>query len=295
MSRLDVHHHFYPEVFTRALERAGGDPSGWSIPPWTLEADQQLARDIGVKTAILSVTTPGPCIEKDPKAAAKLARAVNEAGAAIRDQYPSLLHQEEALEELAYAFDHLNADGAILFTRYGEDNHYFGHPEFRTIWAELNKRRAVVFVHPTHAVDIHLVNSHLPQPMFDYPHETGRTAIDMILSNTMHLVKDCKIILSHAGSTLPYLIDRVAGMIPHTQFTTNKSTTGITEDAKQLYFETALSSSQLVLDHLLGFAKDGHVLFGSDFPNAPTDGIEYFTRNLDDHVSETGKQVRVLY
>ncbi|PVH70153.1 amidohydrolase family protein [Cadophora sp. DSE1049] len=300
MSRIDVHHHFYPEAFTRALIKAGGDPSGWTIPPWTLEADQQLAKDIEIKTAILSVTAPGPCIERDPKAAAKLARTVNEAAATIRNQHPSsygffaslpsLLNEKEALEELAYALDDLKADGVIIFTRYGEDNHYLGHADFRPIWIELNKRKAVVFIHPTHAVDTNLVNSHLPQPMFDYPQETGRTAIDMMLSNTLPLVKDCKVILSHAGGTLPYLIDRVAGMIPHTQFTVNKSTAELTEDAKQFYFDTALSSNPLVLDHLLGFAKDGHVLFGSDFPNAPTGGIGYFTRNLDDHVSEVMKQ-----
>ncbi|CZR56877.1 uncharacterized protein PAC_06766 [Phialocephala subalpina] len=311
MSRIDVHHHFYPEVFTRgdtfhvqilqsipadellALENAGGDPSGWTIPPWTLEADQQLAKDLGIQATILSITAPGVCIVPDPNEAASLAREVNKVAASICDQHPSsygffaslpsLLDQKKALEEMAYALDNLKADGVILFTRYGDDNHYLGHPDFRPIWAELNKREAVVFIHPTHAVDTHLVNSHLPQPMFDYPHETGRTAIDMILSNLMPVVEDCKIILSHAGGTLPFLIDRVAGMNPYTPFNVGKSTEEIIQEAKQFYFDTALSANPLVLDFLLGFAKEGHILFGSDFPNAPREGIEYYTSNLDKH------------
>lgn len=301
MSRIDTHHHFYPEFFSKAIERAGGDPSGWTIPPWTLEADQQLGKDLGIQTIILSITAPGCTIEEDPKEAAKLARKVNEEAASIRDRHPSsygffaslpdLLNQKEALEEMAYALDHLKADGVILFSRYGSHNHYLGHPDFLPIWTELNRRKAVVFIHPTHAADKNLVNSHLPQPMFDYPHETGRTAIDMILSGTMPLVKDCKIILSHAGGTLPYLTDRVAGMNPYTPFRVGKTTSELLEEAKQFYFDTALSASPLVLDFLLKFASPGHILFGSDFPNAPRDGIEYFTQSLDNHVGPEMSQV----
>jgi predicted TIM-barrel fold metal-dependent hydrolase len=240
------------------------------------------------------MTAPGACIEKDPKAAAKLARQSNKVAASIRDQnsssygffasLPDLLDTNRALEELSYALDELKADGVILFTRYGEDNHYLGHRNFRPIWTELNRRKAVVFIHPTHGVDTNLVNSHLPQPMFDYPHETGRTAIDMILSDTMPLVTGCKIILSHAGGTLPYLINRVAGMIPHTPFSVGKTTGEILEEGRQFYYDTALSSSSNVLDLLLKFAKKDHILFGSDFPNAPRDGIGYFTENFDRHL-----------
>jgi len=180
----------------------------------------------------------------------------------------------------------------IIFTRYGEDNHYLGHPDFRPIWQELNRRKAVAFIHPTHPVDAHLVNSHLPQLMFDYLHETGCTAIDMLLSDTLSITQDCKIILSHAGGTLPYLIDRVAGMLPHTPFSVNKSTTQILEEAKTFYFDTALSSNPGVLDLLLKFAPKGHVLFGSNFPNAPNEGIKYYTKQLEGHVSkDIGKEI----
>lgn len=245
-----------------------------------------------MKKTILSVTAPGPCILKEPQAAAKLARQLNESGASIRNSSPSeygffaslpnLLDTTLALEEIRYAVDELRADGVILFTRYGNDNHYLGHPDFRPIWEELNRRKSIVFVHPTHAVDTNLVNSHLPQPMFDYPHETGRTAMDLILSDTLNSVApDCKIILSHAGGTLPYLIYRPAGMLPHTPFTVGKSTEQIVEEASLFYFDIAISSNPLTLGALLQLAKPGHVLFGSDFPNAPSEGIKYFTKNFE--------------
>ena len=273
------------------------------MPKWTLEDDRQINSEIGVRTAILSVTAPGACIEKDPAAAAALARRVNEDAAAIRDadpksygffaSLPSLLDTKAALDEISYALDSLNADGVILFTRYGTDNHYLGHHDFRPIWAALNRRKAVVLVHPTHAVDTTLVSSSLPQPMFDYPHETGRTAMDLILSDTLRSVPDCKIILSHAGGTLPYLIYRPAGMLPHTPFDVGKSTAEIVEEAREFYFDTAISANPLTLGLLFEFAKPGHILFGSDFPNAPAEGIKYFTKNLEMHplVDQTRKEV----
>lgn len=296
-NKIDVHHHVYPPIYTEALRRAGGDPSGWYVPPWTLEADNELCTEMGVGTAILSCTAPGPDIEKEITEAQKLARACNEFNANIRDfhfhQYgffasvPNLLHTDVALEEIKYALNTLQADGVILFTRYGEDNHYLGHPDFVPIWDYLNTREATVFIHPTHPVDTNLVNKHLPQPAFDYPHETGRTAIDLITSNMLrdHASK-CKIILSHAGGSLPYLIDRAAGLLPFapSSFNPGKCRDEMLDEARMFYYDTALSSSPMhlkALVALLGENGRDHVLFGTDFPNAPGKAIEYFTQQLE--------------
>lgn len=214
--------------------------------------------------------------------------------AALRDSMPDkygffaslpspLDDQAATLREIAHGCDELDADGVVLFTRYGPDNHYLGHPDFRPMWEELNRRKAVVFIHPTHPVDKNFVNPHLPQPMFDYAHETGRTAMDLILSGTLECAPECKIILSHAGGTLPWLIYRPAGMLPHTPFEVGKSTDELVAQAQRFYFDTALSATPYTIPLLLQFAKPGHILFGSDFPNAPTPSIEFFTGNLSRH------------
>lgn len=194
---------------------------------------------------------------------------------------PSLFDTERSLEEIAYAFDKLDADGVTLFTRYGDGNYYLGHDAFRPVWAELNRRKAVVFIHPTHPVDTELVHPLLPQPMFDYPHETGRTAMSLIVSDMLRSVPDCKIILSHAGGTLPYLIHRTAGLLPVTPMTAGKSTEEILQEASTFYFDTAISANPATLKALYEIAKPGHVLFGTDFPNAPTPAIKWFTDNLE--------------
>ena len=251
----------------------------------------------------MSVTAPGACIEKDPTKAAALARHCNEVAAEIRDtntpgaygflaSVPSMLETTEVLAELSYAFDTLSADGIILFTRYGPNNCYLGHASFEPIWAELSRREAVVLIHPTHPVDTNLVNPSLPQPMFDYPHETGRAAMDLIVSSTLRRHSGCKVILSHAGGTLPYLIHRAAGMLPYTPMSIGRSTEDIVEEAREFYFDTAISANSITLKALFAFAKPGHVLFGSDFPNAPQKAIEGFTTTLEQYTQEMGKGER---
>ncbi|KAI9680443.1 MAG: hypothetical protein M1822_007201 [Bathelium mastoideum] len=288
-----------------ALERAGGDPSGWYIPPWTLELDQQIGNLIGLRTTILSTTAPGPCIERDPAKATALARECNRYVAEIRDQksseygffasLPGLFDTELVLDEIAYAFDVLKADGVTLFTRYGSGHAYLGHEAFKPIWAALNERNAVVFIHPTHPVDHQLINQWMPQPMFDYPHETGRAAMDMITAGVVRDSPGCKIILSHAGGTLPYLIYRAAAMLPLMPKPLGFSREQIVEQARGFYFDTAISANPITLKALFEFAKPGHVLFGSDFPNAPKDAVEYFTEALDTYQMPESTRREVYY
>jgi hypothetical protein len=142
------------------------------------------------------MTAPGPGIEQDTQVAAKLARACKEFCAALRDSRPKRFgffacvpdlskDPSSVLTGMNYALDVLQADGVILLTSYGAaPPKYLGHLSFSPIWNALNARKAVVFIHSTHAAGSSLVSSRLSQPAFDYPHETGRTAIDLITSRT---------------------------------------------------------------------------------------------------------------
>ena len=280
-------------TLSSALERAGGDPSGWYIPPWTIETDEEIGKLLGIMTTILSVTAPGPSIEKDPIKAGTLARECNQYAAEIRDQnpskygffasLPSLFDTELVLSEIAFALDVLKADGVTLFTRYGSGLAYLGHEAFKPVWAELNKRKAVVFVHPTHLVDTQLINPRMPQPLIDYPHETSRAALDMITSGVLRDFPSCKIILSHAGGTLPYLIYRAASVLPLMPEPPGLSREQIVNEARQFYFDIAISANPITLKALFAFAKPGHILFGTDFPNAPKDAVQYFTESLEQY------------
>lgn len=117
--------------------------------------------------------------------------------------------------------------------------------------------------------------------MFDYPHETGRTAMSLLVSNTLRDFPGCKVILSHAGGTLPYLIYRAATMLPVTPMSVGKSTEQLLEEAGDFYYDLAISSNPATLKALYEIAKPGHILFGTDYPNAPAQAIHRFTAFLE--------------
>lgn len=227
----------------------------------------------GIRTSILSITSPGPVIAGSDAAARTLSRQANEYAASLRDKHPAqygffaampnLLDTQGSLAEIKYAFDVLNADGVTLFTRYGEKNQYLGHPEYIPIWEELDARRAVVFIHPTHPIDPHRVNHLFAQSTVDYPHETTRAAVDLISTGTKRRFSKCKVILSHAGGTLPWLISRVTPSLRGVEVPEGiKSYEEWMEDFRSFYFDLALSSSPLILSALLAAVPHDRILYG---------------------------------
>ena len=265
------------------------------IPKWTPESDREHNQKYGVKTTMLSLTAPGACILKDPAACAKLARDANEFAAAMRDKdpasygvlatLPNLLDTELTLKEIVYAYDTLKVDGVLLFTRYGPDNHYLGHPDFKPIWDELERRKAVVLVHPTHLVDTNFISPVLFQPIIDYPFETTKAAVDLIVSKTMRSHPNVKIILSHAGGTLPYLWARPASIMP--DIDKNASVEDFMEDVRNFYYDTAVAGSENVLKVIETFATPEHILYGSDYPYATPGIISWHTDGLDKYQFES--------
>lgn len=313
MDRIDVHHHFIPPAYVEAFESTPGDPSGWHLPQWTPESTLALMANHSTRTAILSLTAPGTSILSTSAAAsAKLAREINIYGAKLHEENPtrfgffaSLPHLTpetvpSAIEELSYALDVLHADGITLYTRYSGSG-YIGHEMMAPLWNELNRRKAVVFVHPTNtAADVdnkpNLVNAKLPQPIIDYPHETCRAAVDLITSGTIARNPDVKIILSHGGGTLPILATRAANLLYDAKLT-EITPEAFLDQAKSFYFDIALSGNKGNLELLVGengFAKKDHVLYGSDFPYAPVDTINTYVEIMEDYFNQNQGENEVV-
>ncbi|KAI8635561.1 amidohydrolase 2 [Xylariaceae sp. FL1651] len=296
INKIDIHHHMVPDFYADAIAQNGGDPSGWPTPDWSPTASQLLMQHMGIQSAILSVTAPGACIVKEPVPQQELARKLNEYAAALRNEdpnsfgffasLPDIRNSSAAIKEIAYAIDELGADGVTLFTRYGPGKTYLGHAELEPVWAELNRREAVVFIHPTNPVDTDLVNPRMLQPMIDFPHETTRTAVDMIMSRTLQKYPNVKVILSNAGGTLPYLITRLATPLRKTPDLAARWKTGTTYEEtmssfRKFYFDVAQSSAPQVLSTLLTMVPHDHILFGSDFPFAPATAYPAFLEELE--------------
>ncbi|KAI0972151.1 amidohydrolase family protein [Xylaria arbuscula] len=293
--KIDVHHHIIPPE----LEDIDYGLKGMELPEWSVAKDQAFSESIRVKTRILSVSAPGLSFVSDPEESASVARSMNKYSASLRDSdpvaygffasVPSLEHTDLVLGELRYAFDELHADGVTLFTSYATPGGYLGHPDYLPIWEELNARKAVVFVHPINNKNPTYVDERLPMPAFDWPHETGRTAMSMILNKRLQQFPDVKIILSHGGGTLAALVQR-STMISMPTFGAVMSAEDIINQAKSFYFDLALSGSNEMLPLVLGFANPGHVLFGSDFPHATVPFSQTFTKFIDEYAIDDEKR-----
>ena len=248
-------------------------------------------KKIGSSTTIFSLTTPGVTF-LEQSASRRMSREVNEYCARIRDAspgkfgffatLPSLLDVEGAIEEARYALLVLKAEGVLLFTRYGPDNIYLGHRVFQPLWKALNDMGAVVFVHPCPPRDKTPFPGTILPHVTEYPHETTRTAVDLIFSDTKRDHPNCKIILSHAGGTLPYLACRVSFMEIFPSSPNKKSAEEIYDEIKSFYFDLAMSCHPNTLRTLLGFIPEDHILFGSDYPYALEPGMLRMNDNWEE-------------
>jgi len=163
-----------------------------------------------------------------------------------------------ALEELARALDQLGLDGVVLLTN--ALGHYLGDRLYRPLFDELQRRAALVFIHPTLSPDPGAHGLGIPDSLLDFPVDTSRTVAQMHYSGTFARTPDVKYVLSHAGGTVPYLAKRFAiidemGVVPDEE---NRGTAADT--FRRLYFDTALSWSDPTLHTLREFVGLDHVL-----------------------------------
>jgi 6-methylsalicylate decarboxylase len=169
-----------------------------------------------------------------------------------------------ALAELAYADDVLKLDGVVLFSN--ANGVYLGDPRFEPLFEELERRRTVVFVHPTASADPAAHHLGLPDTLIDFTADTTRAVAQMLYLNRFARTPNVKYIFAHAGGTIPYLAGRFA-IIDEMNVIPGGETRGTAAAAlRRLHWDVALSFSPPVLNMLKDVVGLDHILFGTDFP-----------------------------
>jgi predicted TIM-barrel fold metal-dependent hydrolase len=176
-----------------------------------------------------------------------------------------------------YALDVLHLDGVVLLASIGE--RYLGDPIFEAVFAELNRRKTVLFVHPTVPVTSRALTLALPGALIEFVFDTTRAVTNLIYSGTLERHPDIPIILSHAGGTIPYVAGRLTlgTMVPALH---DKAPQGAIAYLKRLYYDTALSATPYALSALRELVEPSHILFGSDYPFLPDAGVIESVRGL---------------
>jgi len=288
MSRVDTHHHVVPPEYATWLHAQGVRAGGLPIPEWDVTRALATMDRHGVATAILSVSTPGVHLGDDAEARS-MARTVNDYAAQIVRDHPgrfgffatlTLPDVDGALDEIDRAFDTLHAHGVILLAN--SRGAYLGDKAFNPVFDELQRRAAVVFVHPSILAGLDAIDG-IPPFVADFLLDTTRAAVNLARSGTLERCPDVKIILAHAGGFVPYAAYRLAP----TASNRGDPLHGMSL-LQRYYFDIALSSTPSALPSLLAFTRPDHITFGSDFPYAPDFAVDamssmYESYGIDDN------------
>jgi len=269
-SIIDVHHHLSPPAYIADLKKhkIGAPPT----LAWTPEKSLADMDGSGIATAMLSITTPGVWFGEDAAAAA-LARGCNEYGAKLAGDGSRrfgmfaalpLPAVDASLKEIEYALDTLKVDGIGMFTSYGDK--WLGDPAFAPVMEELNRRKAVVYTHPTDPSCCRNLIAQVPEPVIEYGTDTTRTIASLLFTGAASRYPDIQFIFSHAGGTMPFLIERFVNLPKLSKDAAAKTPEGVMTLLQRFHYDTAQVANPAAMAALTKIVSPSQILFGTDFP-----------------------------
>ena len=285
---IDTHHHFYPPAYQKAWmdwEDTRKIPHFPTQVAWSIDKAVEELDKNGVSTGVLSIaSTPGTWFNLDPAGAAAMVRACQDfAAQMVRDHKGrfglfaplSMLDIDTTLKEIEYAFDTLHADGVGLQTNYGDK--WLGHATYKPVFEELNRRKAVVYVHPLVAACCAQLSVGAFPAVIEVPHDTTRTVVSLLLSGTFARNRDIQWLFSHAGGTIPMLAGRIEAFYSRLAASGAQggfAPNGILAELQRLNYDTANATSPPAMAALMKLVATSQITFGSDYPYFPLSQIE---------------------
>jgi predicted TIM-barrel fold metal-dependent hydrolase len=301
-SRIDVHHHFLAPFHREVLSKHRG---GAAIPAWSAAASLEDMDKNGIATSILSIMQPGVWFGQHEESR-RLARDCNEYGAKVVQDHPGRFglfaciappDVEGSLREIEYALDSLKADGIALLTSYGDK--YLGDPSFLPVLEELNRRKAVVYVHPTTPDCCRGLVKGIPPGTIEYATDSTRTISSLIFGQggTAFKCPDVRFIWSHSGGTLPFLTGRLIRLAAERKDA--RMPDGPIPILQKYFYEIAQGNTPGQLAALMKLVPISQVMFGTDYPFRPgqeaVDGLaEYGFGDADAQAIAYGNALKLL-
>ena len=289
--KIDVHVHYLPSDYRRAAEAAGHHhPDGMPrLPDWDVGLALSMMDGLNIRTAMLSVVTPGVHFGDDAAARA-LARSVNEQGAAAVAAHPGrfglfgalpLPDVDGAVAEAAYALDQLGADGVVILTN--QSGLYLGDPKLDPLMIELDRRKAVLFMHPSspHCPGCLGLALGQPRPVLEFIFDTTRTVLHLLTTRTLDRFPGIRWIVPHAGGAVPVLADRIAGHASLLHADDPITPEYVFTSLKRLHYDLAGFPLPRLAPAALQIADPERLHYGSDWPFTPLDTVTQLAGELD--------------
>ena len=285
--RIDVHHHFTPPALLTGPPARGRGGLG----PWTPEQSLEQMDKFDIAVAILSMTQMGDILYDGTEKGAAAVRLGNDYGAKLMADHPKrfglftsvpLPDIDGVMKELEYGLDQLKSDGIGIYTN---DNHnrWPGDPYYDPMWQELNRRKAIVFVHPHSPTCCSMIAKPAPQTVVEYGADTTRVIANLLFSGLAHKLPDITCVFAHGGGMMPYVIERflnatteeiVPGIITKGQGgkgvvgdnpRKDAMPNGVLYELRRMYYDTAQCSNPVAMGALRKVVPVSQIVFGTDF------------------------------
>jgi predicted TIM-barrel fold metal-dependent hydrolase len=287
--KIDLHHHIVPKEYLAALASVGiNNAVGEPFPQWDIDNTLAFMDRQGITAAVTSISAPG-IFFGDSDFARKLARKCNEISASIVNKYPSrfgafailpLPDIEASIVELEHALDTLKLDGVVLLTNF--DGIYLGDSHYEELFFELNRRKAVAFVHPS-VPPLDTLPMIIKPAVLEFVFDTTRAIVNLIHRGATKRFPDISYIFSHAGGTIPFITWRIS-------FGNKK----IIDQLKGFYYDTAVSATPYTLSSLLNLVEPTQVVFGSDYPFLPERVVKLMNEGLQNYEFDTESRTKIM-
>jgi predicted TIM-barrel fold metal-dependent hydrolase len=276
---VDVHHHYASPNYIASLAARN---VGNNLDRFKDDGPEKHLAEMdkaGVGTAMLSQYSG--FWFGDVNQARRDAREVNEWAAAKmvaphRNRFGlfaalPLPDADGSLREIEYAFDTLKADGVSLITSY--DGKWLGDRSFDPVFEELNRRKAVVFTHPLEPACCRNPLQGVGPTTLEYPTDTTRAIVNLLVSNAATRYPDVRFIFSHAGGTLVSIAQRIlADQVTAQGLATPPEKDSRLYHVRRFHYDTAGSANPVQLQALKLLVPASQIVFGTDTPLASMAG-----------------------
>ena len=273
---IDVHAHAFSAAYVQLLEQLGAEPEVLHSTRGAFAATQDddlqarlAVMDSGrVERQILSMSAAAPYFH-DLAAAQRAARFINDEHAELCRRYPDrfsffavlpMPHADAALAEIERAVSDLHAVGVTFTTQIL--GRALSDPAFADVFAELDRRAMVVFLHPPGmACGSPIIRESGLAWSLGSPIEDAVCAMQLMQAGFPRRYPRLKVILPHLGGFLAFLRFRVSRN-PERAFPGEAAPS---EQMRKFWYDSANGEPAALRASVECYGVD-RIVFGTDYP-----------------------------
>lgn len=289
IASIDVHTHALPASYLQALDQLGIQTQredGFPEPAWDEASHLAFMEKTNQAFQLVSISSPHPH-RGDDQLAYTQARQINDELAALCRRHPGkmgfatylpLPNVVGSVAEVRRGYDELGALAVKVPSN--ANGVYLGDALLDPLYQELDRRRAVVIIHPTGPSTSANTFTFQLKPMYEFLADTTRSVIDLILRGVIERFPNIRWVVPHCGSFLPEVAHRMDSLVPMLSPRGIMPQVDVVADIRSLYFDLAGVAQPVMLDALLKVADPTHLLYGSDYPYTPVPAIAHGKASL---------------